>query len=227
MVFQFSRKYFNEFGRGFAKCVFSRPTKRRRCTFPRDFSINLTQTEKLLKHSPQFDFRADNFVDFKNFKSFLNFNLRLKNVQINFSIHFNFSNLNRTDYCFNCFPYRWMHMNFCEKTKLHRSFDAVYIAILRHVLRQECSEGVAGDEKVLLLRLRGWKRFVYIFSFMEISKLAIPRSAPRENPTTRFSYQRAEARKTLFTRSRSAFPRAAKRFINAKICFGVLRFTTR
>lgn len=32
-------------------------------------------------------------------------------------------------------------MNFCEKTKLHRSFDAVYIAIFRHVLRREHSEG--------------------------------------------------------------------------------------
>lgn len=73
--------------------------------FPRDFSINLKHTEKLLKHSPQSDFRAENFFDFKNFKSFLNFNLRLKNVQINFSIHFNFSNTNRTAYFFNCFPY--------------------------------------------------------------------------------------------------------------------------
>lgn len=66
---------------------------------------------------------------------------------------------------------------------------------------------IRGDEKVLLLRLRGWKWFVYIFFFMKISKFAFARSAPRENPTTRFSYHRAEARKTLFTRSRSAFPR--------------------
>lgn len=64
------------------------------------FQLISRKPKKKFKHSPQSNFRADNFFDFKYFKSFFNFNLRFKNVQIIFSIHVNFSNSNRTEYLF-------------------------------------------------------------------------------------------------------------------------------
>lgn len=140
----------------------------RRKAFRRDFSIKIFNNFK--RHSPHSKFRAGTFFTFKYFSSFFNFNLRLRNVKINFSIHVtllkcffsvawnNLSSLARG---------RWMHMKFCEKTKLHRRLDAVYIAIFIHVLY--CANSVGGgirseEENVLFVRRRGWKWFVYIFS---------------------------------------------------------------
>lgn len=70
-----------------SQSVFSRDRPSGGAVPSRDFPINFRQ-KIILKHSPQSNFRAD----FKYFKSFFNFNLRLKKVQTFNSIHFNFSN---------------------------------------------------------------------------------------------------------------------------------------
>lgn len=69
-----------------------------------------------------------------------------------------------------------MHMKFWEKTKLHRRFDAVYIAMCFIVHTPLGVE--VGD--LLFLRLWGWKWFVYISFFMEFSNNTLVRTQTRE-----------------------------------------------
>lgn len=87
------------------------------------------------EHSPQSKFRAGTFFTLRYFSSLFNFNLRLTNVQIIFSIHVvdGFHARGRLCHLISHFDFvRSMHMKFWLKTKLHRRSAAAYIAV--HVL---------------------------------------------------------------------------------------------
>lgn len=123
-------------------------------------------------------------------------------------------------------------MKFCEKTKLHRRLDAVYIAIFIHVLY--CANSFGGgirreEENVLFVRRRGWKWFVYIFSLWNFPNSHSPELDTREQRVERHeknSLIRLEHCRKLFDWD-SAFPRAVIKVLSMwKICFGLLRFTT-
>lgn len=116
------------------------------CGFPRD-SVDLfrrcllpTPREFISysEHSPQSKFRAGTFFTLRYFSSLFNFNLRLTNVQIIFSIHVAVDGFHaRGRLCHSIAHFdlkfvRWMHMKFWWKTKLHRRSAAAYIAV--HVL---------------------------------------------------------------------------------------------
>lgn len=133
--------------------------------------------------------------------------------------------------------WRSMHKKFWWKTKLHCQYDEVYIAVFTHVLHWENSIGgglLSWGWNELLLRLRGWNWFVYIFLSWNFPKTQSLEDETRERKIfllRKVSYQTSktpEAMAWRYTRDESIklrFSRANRHFINAKrMCFVILRF---
>lgn len=145
------------------------------------------------EHSPQSKFRAGTFFTLRYFSSFFNFNLRLKNVQINFSIHVAFVVVTHTRDCVTLAwasysSFRSMHLKFWWKTKHHRRSAAVYIAILVHVLHASALGwgGKCSDRRKMCFNFgaEGVEMVCLHFSFchrMEFSKSSKNRSRTRES----------------------------------------------
>lgn len=180
------------------------------------------------EHSPQSKFRAGTFFTLRYFSSFFNFNLRLKNVQINFSIHVAFVVVTHTRDCVTLTwasysSFRSMHLKFWWKTKLHRRSAAVYIAILVHVLHASAlgwgGKMLRSEKNVLQLRRRRGGNGLFTFFLLSSNGIFQKQQKPKPNTRERFSYQLRRWDKKNVRLSRQTF-------INrVRMCFGpLLRF---